>query len=233
MRANGFQFKQFFIAHDKCAMKVNTDGILLGSIADVENARQILDLGTGTGLIAIMLAQRSSAQITAVEIEPNAYQQAVENVENSANQQRISVLQQDVAQLNLPQKFDLIVANPPYFENSLTARNQERDLARAITGSHFEWLKIAEKHLSKNGKISFILPTDMAEKLISQSADLNLYCAEQWKICTKTGKAPKRMIATFCRQPTACTVKTLEIYNTNNQYSDEFKVLTQDFYLAF
>lgn len=233
MKSNGFQFKQFFIAHDKCAMKVNTDGILLGSIADVDNTQQILDLGTGTGLIAIMLAQRSEAQITAVEIEPNAYQQAVENVENSANQQRIAVLQQDVAQLNLPYKFDLIVANPPYFENSLAARNQERDLARAITGSHFEWLKIAEKHLSLNGKISFILPSDMAEKLISQSADLNLYCIEQWQICTKTGKAPKRTIATFSRNFTACSYKNLDIYDDSNQYSDEFKQLTKAFYLNF
>lgn len=233
MKPNGFQFKQFFIAHDKCAMKVNTDGILLGSIADVENARQILDLGTGTGLIAIMLAQRSQAKITAVEIEPNAYQQAVENMENSANQQRIAVLQQDVAQLNLPQKFDLIVANPPYFENSLAARNQERDLARAITSSHLEWLKIAEKHLSPNGKISFILPTNMAEKLISQSADLNLYCVEQWQICTKTGKAPKRIIATFSRNFTACSYKNLDIYDSSNQYSDEFKQLTKAFYLNF
>lgn len=233
MKSNGFQFKQFFIAHDKCAMKVNTDGILLGSIADVDNTQQILDLGTGTGLIAIMLAQRSEAQITAVEIEPNAYQQAVENVENSANQQRIAVLQQDVAQLNLPYKFDLIVANPPYFENSLAARNQERDLARAITGSHFEWLKIAEKHLSLNGKISFILPSDMAEKLISQSADLNLYCIEQWQICTKTGKAPKRTIATFSRHFTACSHKNLDIYDSSNQYSDKFKQLTNAFYLNF
>lgn len=233
MKPNGFQFKQFFIAHDKCAMKVNTDGILLGSIADVENARQILDLGTGTGLIAIMLAQRSQAKITAVEIEPNAYQQAVENVENSANQQRITVLQQDVAQLNLPQKFDLIVANPPYFENSLAARNQERDLARAITGSHFEWLKIAEKHLSQNGKISFILPSDMADKLISQSSELNLRCIEQWQICTKTGKAPKRIIATFSRNFTAYSHKNLDIYDSSNQYSDEFKQLTKAFYLNF
>lgn len=233
MKPNGFQFKQFFIAHDKCAMKVNTDGILLGSIADVENAQQILDLGTGTGLIAIMLAQRSPAQITAIEIEPNAYQQAVENVENSANHQRISVLQQDVAQLNLPQKFDLIVANPPYFENSLAARNQERDLARAITGSHFEWLKIAEKHLSQNGKISFILPSDMADKLISQSSELNLRCIEQWQICTKTGKAPKRIIATFSRNFTACSHKNLDIYDSSNQYSDEFKQLTKAFYLNF
>lgn len=233
MKPNGFQFKQFFIAHDKCAMKVNTDGILLGSIADVENARQILDLGTGTGLIAIMLAQRSQAKITAVEIEPNAYQQAVENVENSANHQRIAVLQQDVAQLNLPQKFDLIVANPPYFENSLAARNQERDLARAITGSHLEWLKIAEKHLSQNGKISFILPSDMADKLISQSSELNLRCIEQWQICTKTGKAPKRMIATFSRNLTACSHKNLDIYDSSNQYSDEFKQLTKAFYLNF
>ena len=98
MKKSGFQFKKFFIAHDRCAMKVNTDGILLGAMAEIKNAKQILDLGTGTGLIAIMLAQRTeeNCDITALELEPNAYQQAVENAQHSTWKRRISIQQGDI-----------------------------------------------------------------------------------------------------------------------------------------
>lgn len=230
---NGFQFKQFFIAHDQCAMKVNTDGILLGCLAEVNSAQHILDLGTGTGLVAIMLAQRSTAHITAVEIEPNAYQQAVKNCENSAFSNRLQVIKHDVLTLNLTQKFDTIVANPPYFEHSLSSRSPARDLARATTQSHLNWLKVAKNHLNGNGKISFILPFDVAEKLISQSELLGLYCVEQWHICTKIGKAPKRMVATFSQNKLERTIHLLNIYDHSNSYSPAFKVLTQAFYLNF
>lgn len=230
---NGFQFKQFFIAHDKCAMKVNTDGILLGSLADTKGSKQILDLGTGTGLIAIMLAQRSTAQITAVEIEPNAYQQAVENCKNSAFSDRLQIIQQDVLSLNLPQKFELVVANPPYFTHSLPSRNTERDLARSATQSHLAWLTAAKQHLSENGKISFILPFEAAEKLINQSTTLGLYCTEQWHISTKTGKTPTRMVVTFSPKNIGQAVQYLNIYEHHNSYSTAFKQFTRDFYLNF
>lgn len=229
---DGFQFKQFFIAHDQCAMKVNTDGILLGSLADVGSAKRILDLGTGTGLVAIMLAQRSQADITGIEIEPNAYQQAVENCKKSAFSDRLRVLNGDVMQLDLAEKYDLIVSNPPYFEQSLSSRNAERDLARGHQ-SHLDWLASASKHLSEHGKISIILPFDAAEKLIAQSPTLGLHCTEQWHIATKPAHPPKRMIATFQRYTHPTQIHTLTIYHENQQYSAEFKQLTQDFYLNF
>lgn len=230
---SGFQFKQFFIAHDRCAMKVNTDGILLGSIADVKNTEKILDLGTGTGLIAIMLAQRSSATITAVEIERNAYQQAVENCKNSAFSDRLQVINDDVLQLEFTQKFDLIVSNPPYFAHSPSSRSLERDLARNAIQSHLDWLYIAKKHLSTQGKISFILPFEEAKNLITRSHTLGLYCIEQWHICTKIGKPPKRIIATFSNFLQETTIYTLNIYNHQNQYTEKFKQLTREFYLNF
>lgn len=231
--SNGFQFKQFFVSHDKCAMKVNTDGILLGAIADPNHAGSILDLGTGTGLVALMLAQRSTAHITAIELEPNAYLQAVENGKNSPFSDRLQIIQHDVRTLQLEQKFDLIVSNPPYFEHSLASRDQQRDLARAITNSHLDWLNQAEKHLSESGKISFILPTEMAEKLVVQAQQLGLNLIERWSICTKIGKLPKRQILTFSRSVLPCLEKSLAIYTSENQYTDEFKQLTRDFYLNF
>lgn len=234
--SNGFQFKQFFIRHDQCAMRVNTDGILLGAIAHINECRQILDLGTGSGLVAIMLAQRTPqhCQITALEFEPNAFQQAVENGKNSAWAERIEIVQGDVMQHHFDQKFDLIVSNPPYFSDSLACRNEERDFARNFTAqSHFDWLKQAKKWLAENGRITFILPTEAAENLISQSAEIGLYCTEQWRICTKVGKTAKRQVVSFSEKKTACEQKSLVIYNAENQYTAEFKALTQDFYLNF
>lgn len=229
----GFQFKQFFIAHDQCAMKVNTDGILLGSLADISSARHILDLGTGSGLVAIMLAQRSQARITAVEIEPNAYQQAVDNCKNSAFSNRLQVQHGDATKLIFPQKFDLIVANPPYFENMLAAPNPSRQLARTVSQSHLAWLEAAKKNLTENGKICFILPFENAQKLIKQSHTIDLHCIEQWHISTQADKPPKRMVVTFSLQKTPCTLHFLTIYNEENHYSEAFKQLTKDFYLNF
>lgn len=230
-QSNGFQFKQFFVAHDKCAMKVNTDGIILGALVDCQ-AERILDLGTGTGLVALILAQRNSkSQITALELEPNAYQQAVENVQHSAWAQRINVVQGDVLKANFSSQFDLIVSNPPYFADSLASRNAERDLARAAVQSHLDWLLQAKKWLAPQGKITFILPTEAAEKLLNESQTSGLFCSEICKIITKTGLAPKRWVMTFDFLSQEKKEKTLAVYDEHNQYTTEFTALTQAFYL--
>ncbi|WP_373766572.1 tRNA1(Val) (adenine(37)-N6)-methyltransferase [Glaesserella sp.] len=230
---SGFQFKQFFIAHDRCAMKVNTDGILLGAIADVSHAAHILDLGTGTGLIAIMLAQRTAChtQILAVELEQHAFEQASQNTAHSPWANRIKVIRADVMQWASDKTFDLIVANPPYFEHSPISRTPERHLARTASQSHLDWLRQAQKQLSPDGKISFILPTDAAEKLIAQSKTCRLTCIETWRIYTRSGKAPKRMIVTFSPQPRMMTEKSLVIYDQHGNYTEAFKALTHPFYL--
>lgn len=140
MSNTGFRFKQFQVNHDRCAMKVGTDGILLGAWADVTQAKQILDLGSGSGLIALMLAQRSSTEsrICAVEIDPAAAQQARENTLASPWREKIQVYQQDIDSFctQTAQRFDLIVANPPYFEAGIACRDDERNTARYFTQSH-------------------------------------------------------------------------------------------------
>ncbi|MCK3654975.1 tRNA (adenine-N(6)-)-methyltransferase [Pasteurellaceae bacterium Macca] len=242
--SKGFQFKQFFIAHDHCAMKVNTDGILLGSLAPIAHLSprgKILDLGTGTGLVAMMLAQRQpKTTLFAVELEPNAYAQAVENIHNSPWQERIHLLQGDVLQLNFPKEFDLIVANPPYFEQSLRSRNPQRDLARSTEiNGHLAWLQQSAKWLAPQGIISFILPTEMAEKLIKQAPTSGLFCQEICYIHAKANHPPKRAVVNFRRysQPSnpqsLPEVTHLTIYDEQNQYTAEFKALTQAFYLNF
>lgn len=233
--ATGFQFKSFFIAHDQCAMKVNTDGILLGAIADVTNGRRLLDLGTGTGLIAMMLAQRTASdiEIVGVELDREACLQAQQNVRNSPWAAKIQIQQADIFSLHFAMPFDLIVTNPPYFEHSLASRSPQRDLARTVVKSHVEWLKQAKNWLVPTGKMSLILPFMAGEKLIEQATDLDLFCVEKWAICTKTGKPPKRMIITFGREKRPFLEKSLDIYDLENQYTAEFKALTRDFYLNF
>lgn len=233
---SGFQFKQFFIAHDRCAMKVNTDGILLGALADVTNAKQILDLGTGTGLVAIMLAQRTdvaqnASQITALELDPNATEQALTNAQQSPWAKRIHVLNQDVLHFCPSEKFDLIVANPPYFLSSLHAQNAQRNLARHSLEAPQTWLVKAAQWITPNGKICFILPTDIAQRLCEHAHTFHLHCIEQVEICTKTGKVPKRIVLTFSPIYTPMSKRSLTLYDEQNSYTEAFKRLTADFYL--
>lgn len=235
MASLGFQFKQFFIAHDRCAMKVNTDGILLGAIANIQGTEQILDIGTGSGLIAIMLAQRTACnvQITGLEIDPCAFQQAVQNVANCPWSERMQILQGGVFEQDFANYFDLIVSNPPYFTDTLPSRNTQRDLARALHQSHLHWLERAKSWLTPHGKIYFILPTECAERLIKQAESIGLYCHEKWQIFTKAGKSPKRQIIGWGFTPTTPRIHCLEIYQADNQYSEQFKMITQAFYLNF
>ena len=234
MSNTGFRFKQFQVNHDRCAMKVGTDGILLGAWADVAQAKQILDLGSGSGLIALMLAQRSSAEsrICAVEIDPAAAQQARENALASPWKEKIQVYQQDIDSFctQTAQRFDLIVANPPYFEAGIACRDDERNTARYFTQSHLHWLQTAQRCLAPNGKISFVLPFAAGETLLKTTA---LYCIARCDVMTKAGKAPQRVLLTFAMQPQPLKHSELIIYDAQNQYHEDFITLTQDFYLNF
>ncbi len=234
MRSAGFRFKQFHINHDRCAMKVGTDGVLLGAWVDVSSAQQILDLGTGSGLIALMLAQRSVAesQIHAVELDPAAAQQAQENVAASPWAEKVRVYQQDIFTFcqQTPLKFDLIVANPPYFESGIACRNTQRNTARYVTQSHVAWLEAAHSCLTPQGKISFVLPFEAAETLLKSTA---LSCIARCDVVTKAGKTPQRVLLTFSAQAQQTTYQQLTIYDAQNQYHADFIALTKDFYLAW
>ena len=231
---SGFTFKQFHINQDRCAMKVGTDGILLGSWADVTNCRTILDMGSGTGLLALMLAQRTAqhCQIHAVELDPEASNQAQENIAHSPWQNRIQLIQDDVQHFlkNTEHVFDLIVANPPYFEQGVDCKNEERELARYVKQSHLDWLNWASERLSEKGKISFVLPYESAKTLAKSTA---LFCVKQTEVITKAGKAPQRMLLTFAKVPQVLEKNQLVIYDEKNCYTEEFVALTKNFYLKF
>ncbi|PVX41358.1 tRNA1Val (adenine37-N6)-methyltransferase [Pasteurella langaaensis DSM 22999] len=236
-KSQGFSFKQFHINHDRCAMKVGTDGILLGAWADVSQASSCLDLGTGSGLIALMLAQRTlNTQIVGVEIDPDAAQQACENVKNSPWAERVQIVQQDIALFAKKcgqngQLFDVIVANPPYFPQGVDCISDARNTARyTALLSHLDWLLHAEQCLAPNGTIHFVLPFAQGENLLNLTA---LFCIRRCDVVTKLGKAPQRILLSFAREKQECEHTELVIYDEHNQYTAEFRQLTQDFYLNF
>lgn len=231
----GFTFKQFHVNHHRCAMKVGTDGILLGAWVDIQGAKKLLDLGTGTGLVALMLAQRTTSDcaISAVEMDMSACEQAIENIQASPWKEKINLYQTDISTFsqNPPYIFDLIVANPPYFEPAQDCKTTQRNLARyTLNQNHNDWLNAAAQCLHENGKIQFVLPYE-AGKILQKSTAL--YCTEQCDVITKIGKTPQRMLLTFRKQPASMHHSQLIIYDENNHYHPDFVALTKDFYLKF
>jgi len=232
-----FKFKQFTINQDRCAMKVGTDGVLLGSYTDVKSAQNILDIGTGTGLIALMLAQRSKAKIIAIEIEKQASIQAKENIENSKFNSQIEVINASLQEYEKTtnNKFDLIVSNPPYFQNSYKAETDQRTTARHTTElTYTELISNSEKLLSKNGAICIIIPEDEEQNLIEIANENNLFVIDILKIKPTPTKRPKRVILTFSKTEKPLTQSELIIEDKGrHNYSDKYIELTKEFYLKF
>lgn len=228
-----FTFKKFTVRHDRCAMKVGTDGVLLGAWADVSNSRQVLDIGTGTGLIALMLAQRShKAQITAVDIDFNAVLQASENILASPWRHRIEVFQKDICTYTENTLFDTIVSNPPYFSNSLKCTDVQRNTARhtdTLTASSL-LSKVAEL-LTSEGCFSVIIPSEQTDDFINLSAVQGLYPSRLTQVITRPGLPPKRSLLEFRKKDQDCLVDELVVELERHVYSEDYITLTKDFYL--
>ena len=230
-----FSFKQFTVYHDRCAMKVGIDGVLLGAWSDVLNTEHILDIGTGSGLIALMVAQRSNSVIDAIEIEKNAVDQANENVDRSPWSGRIHIQEislQNFAK-NTPQRYDLIISNPPYFINSLKAPSSKRSTARHTDSlTHEELIINAIILLKPTGRICIILPVNEAFrcKLFAQSN--KLYCTREVRVFPKPNVDASRILMEFSFKecPVKCTELVIES-NERHHYSKEFTSLAKDFYL--
>jgi tRNA1Val (adenine37-N6)-methyltransferase len=230
-----FSFKQFTVYHDRCAMKVGIDGVMLGVWSDVENSKQILDIGTGTGLIALMLAQRSSSFIDAIEIDKDAVGQAIENIERSPWTNRIKV--QGISLQNFVkttlQRYDLIVSNPPYFVNSLKTPSLNRTIARHTdTLTHEELISTAMTLLKPAGRICIILPVNEAALCKSFALSKGIYCTREVKVFPKPNADAKRILMEFSIQfkPEKFTELVIES-NERHHYSAEFSELAKEFYL--
>jgi tRNA1Val (adenine37-N6)-methyltransferase len=231
-----FQFKQFTVWHDKCAMKVGTDGVLLGAWAEVEDAKSILDVGTGSGLISLMAAQRNSkAAITAIDIEESAIIQARENFDRSpwaGRLRAIPVSLEDFAG-STDATFDVIISNPPYFQQSLHSPNEKRTLARHATHLTPESLLFhCAKLLSPDGSIHLILPIAEGNNLLGRIDSYHLFCIRQTVVLPTPASVPKRLLISlkFCYEPVKNATLTIET-GVRYQYSEDFIRLLQSFYL--
>jgi len=232
-----FKFKQFTVFQDKCAMKVGTDGVLLGAWANCKNAKTVLDIGTGTGLIALMIAQRCNAKIDAVEIDEHAVIQASENVANSLWNDRINLIHQSFQDFinHSERKYSLIVSNPPYFQNSMVAPDHKRANARHNSELQLdEIIAGATRLLTDDGILSVILPYIEGTLFIVKASQKGLYCNRQTKVLPKPGREPKRLLLEFMKTKKPLVEQEIIIeLNKRHSYSDAYKNLTKDFYLSF
>lgn len=233
MREPDFKFRQFSIWQDRCPMKVGTDGVLLGAWADVNSRRRILDIGTGTGLIALMAAQRnSSAVITAVEIDRSSAEQASENVAMSPWHDRISVIHSDILDFQSDEKFDAILCNPPYFRNSLRCPESGRNNARHCDTLSFDsLLQKASSLLSENGEFSVIIPTDSVSAFTGMAASAGLQIHRTTDVFTRPEAQPKRTLLSFGMGWRDCEKTIIEMRDTNGNPSPSYIELVSTFYL--
>ena len=229
-----FRFQQFSIQHDRCAQKVGTDGVLLGAWTNYSRAITMLDVGTGSGLLALMAAQQNhELRIEAVEVEINAAQQAAENALASPWANRIKVHHTALQSFVPAQPFDLIISNPPFFSSSLQGPAQNRNLARHQESLSFgELLSFATAHLSEKGELSVIYPFDLIEGIVQTAGDRGLYLIRRCDLQPRTGKAFSRSMLAFSREAKQVQTETLVIRLESGAYSPEHDALTREFYLS-
>jgi tRNA1Val (adenine37-N6)-methyltransferase len=232
-----FQFKQFSIEQDRCAMKIGTDGVLLGAWAPIENNPfSILDIGAGTGIIALMLAQRSNAeQIDALEIDEEAYEQSVDNFENSPWSDRLFCFHAGLDEfVEEPEdEYDLIVSNPPFYTDDYKSDNEQRDLARFADAMPFEDLiEAADLLLSENGIFAAIIPFKEEENFLALTKDYELFPVKITRVKGTPTTEIKRSLLAFSRKETIdFPTDELIIETARHIYTPEYIALTKDFYL--
>jgi tRNA1Val (adenine37-N6)-methyltransferase len=230
-----FQFRQFTVFHDKCSMKVNTDGVLLGAWADADNISRVLDVGTGSGLIALMIAQRSEAVIDAVEIDPPAALQACENAGHSPWKKRIHVHTGSFQDFTIlfGKKYDLIVSNPPFFRNALKPGDKRRSKARHdLSLTYEELLKGVASLLAPQGKFCVIMPYQEKDGFAELASIYRLYCHRFTVVKTTPGAVFSRVLMSFGPVLSGAPFRTeLTIRKADGSYSEDYGELTKNFYL--
>jgi len=231
-----FRFKQFSIEQQRCAMKVGTDGVLLGAWCDLGTGGRILDIGTGTGVIALMAAQRCpGARITAVDIDPCCADQAQDNIAASPWSDRVEAVCADIRTFESAEPFDHIVSNPPYFTSSLLPPDRARSVARHCTELSFEDIvAAADRLLSSGGRMSLILPRDAADAFVGLCGD-RFRVRRRCDVRTTTHSPVKRSMLELVRAAQAVDTlcEELVIQSAPEVFTDDYRRLTRDFYLKF
>lgn len=236
-KAKPFHFKQFLIHHDQCAMKVGTDGVLLGAWANVLEDEHVLDIGTGSGLISIMLAQRNAtAHITGIEIDESAARQALSNASLSPWKERLEMLHfsfQDFISMT-EKKFNHIVSNPPFFQEGTNTSSKERNMARQTVSLTFEEIiSGANQLLLENGKLSIILPVAESRLFYKIAIQYGFNLNRKLNVKSKKEKNIERILMEFSKkEKIPLKEKTLIIqHEKRNDWTDSYIELTGDFYL--
>ncbi|MBY0243892.1 MAG: methyltransferase [Sphingobacteriaceae bacterium] len=230
-----FKFKQFEVNQKGCAMKINTDGVLLGTLATHKNPNLILDIGTGTGVIALMLAQRfPKSTIKAVEIDKIAAETAAYNFQNSIFNPQLQCICASITDFNSDDKFDLIVSNPPFFVNDFKSTLESKKIARHTTDDFFITLihKVADL-LSENGLFWFVLPVKQSDFLVEKAKELDFFVHKQISLCSDIHKNEFRRIICLGKTNLPIQIENLYIYESQNIYTKEYTELLKPFFLAY
>jgi tRNA1Val (adenine37-N6)-methyltransferase len=231
-----FKFKQFSVIQERCAMKIGTDGVLLGAWTPlINNPFNVLDIGAGTGILSLMLAQRSNAeQIDAIEIDEDAYEQCVENFEASPWGDKLFCFHAGLDEfVDEPEdEYDLIISNPPFYTDDYKSDNTSRDLARFEDALPFEELiEAAALLLSDNGIFSVIIPFKEEERFVAMCKELDLFPLKMTRVKGTPTSEIKRSLLAFCRIEQTPLIDELIIEISRHNYTSEYIELTKEFYL--
>ena len=235
MGKSSFRFKMFQVRQDRCAMKVCTDSCIFGSFLSHPNPKRILDIGTGTGLLALMQAQRfEQAQIDAVEVEPNAYYQAKGNFEASPWASRLVPHLSAIQEFKPGYQFDLIITNPPFFENDLKPKLDRRALARHTTTlTYEEVVKMADNLIESTGVFGVLLPPFKTGRFQMLARSYDLHLQSTLEIRNQSEHPVLRVVQSFGRSQVPHQIRRLAIRNKDRIYTDEFRFLLEPFYLDY
>jgi tRNA1Val (adenine37-N6)-methyltransferase len=229
-----FEFKRFRVEQDRCSMKVGTDGVLLGAWFPMEWGKSVLDIGTGTGLVALMAAQRGAGSVTAVEIDPDAAAQASDNALRSEWAGIINVVNADISIFKPDCRFDRIVCNPPFFRDSLRSPDAGRTAARHNDSLSFETLvRCASDMLEPHGLFCVVIPFDAVREFVKCASTAGLNLQRRTDVVTAPGKAPKRSLLAFGKEFSELENSLLLMCGSDGKETSDHINLVRDFYLKY